>query len=233
MSRSCICCASSPIPPRCAAGSSPPTAPASRWRSTPSATAPTRMLLDFYADAARLHGARDRRFRDRARAAPAAGGHRPLRRSWASSRRCSRTTPSTTAAGRGSASTRRACGAHTRSDRCSAPGRPWPSAATGPSRPSHPCSGSTPPSRGGRWTEATPAGGSPRRRSRVEQALRAYTAGVAYRRVHGRRTGVLRPGMLADVTLLDRDIFAMPADSLNTVKVVSTVAGGRIVYGRR
>jgi predicted amidohydrolase YtcJ len=78
-----------------------------------------------------------------------------------------------------------------------------------------------------------PGGWFPDQKLTLEQALRAYTAGVAFSGFMEGRTGVLRPGMLADVTLLDRDLFTLAPDSLNTVKVVSTVVGGRIVYGRR
>jgi predicted amidohydrolase YtcJ len=78
-----------------------------------------------------------------------------------------------------------------------------------------------------------PGGWFPDEKITLEQALRAYTAGVAFAGFMEGRTGVLRSGMLADVTLLDRDLFTLPPDSLNTVKAVSTVVGGRIVHGRR
>jgi len=78
-----------------------------------------------------------------------------------------------------------------------------------------------------------PGGWFPAERLSLEQALRAYTAGVAYAGFMEDRTGVLRPGMLADVVLLDRDVFAMPAESLDAVRVQATIAGGRVVYERR
>jgi len=79
----------------------------------------------------------------------------------------------------------------------------------------------------------SPGGWFPDERITLDQALRAYTAGVAFAGFMEGRTGILRPGMFADITLLDHDLFAMPPDSLNTVKVVSTIVGGRIVHGRR
>ena len=78
-----------------------------------------------------------------------------------------------------------------------------------------------------------PAGWFPEQKITLEQALRAYTAGVAYAGFMEDRTGVLRAGMLADLTVLDRDIFAIPAESLNTVKATATIVGGRVVFEGR
>ena len=78
-----------------------------------------------------------------------------------------------------------------------------------------------------------PGGWFPEERVSLDQALRAYTAGVAYAGFMEDRTGVLRPGMRADIVLLDRDVFAMPAESLAVVRVQATIAGGRVVYERR
>ncbi len=64
----------------------------------------------------------------------------------------------------------------------------------------------------------------------VEEALRAYTVENAYGVFAEGRRGVLKPGALADVVLLDRDITAIdPVDIPNT-QVLVTVAGGQVVY---
>ena len=78
-----------------------------------------------------------------------------------------------------------------------------------------------------------PGGWFPEEKLELEDVLRAYTAGVAYAGFMERKTGTLRPGMLADVVALDRDLFAIPAESLSTVRVRTTIAGGRVVYERR
>ncbi len=78
-----------------------------------------------------------------------------------------------------------------------------------------------------------PGGWFPEQRIALEEALRAYTWGVAHAGFAEGRVGTLRPGMLADVVLLDRDLFVMPPDSLARAKVVTTVVGGRVVYERR
>jgi predicted amidohydrolase YtcJ len=41
---------------------------------------------------------------------------------------------------------------------------------------------------------------------------------------------VLRPGMLADLVVLDRDISAVPAQEILETKVLRTVVGGKTVY---
>ena len=77
-----------------------------------------------------------------------------------------------------------------------------------------------------------PDGWYPAEKIGVEQALRAYTAGVAYAGGAESRAGVLRPGMQADLVLLDRDPFRVRPERLDRVRVRATVAGGRIVYER-
>jgi predicted amidohydrolase YtcJ len=78
-----------------------------------------------------------------------------------------------------------------------------------------------------------PGGWIPEQKITLEQALRAYTAGVAYAGFMESRLGVLRPGMLADLVVLDRDLFRVPAREINRARVRATVVGGRIVYRKR
>jgi hypothetical protein len=63
--------------------------------------------------------------------------------------------------------------------------------------------------------------------------LRAYTEGVAYAGFLDGEVGVLRPGMLADLVLLDRDLFAIAPELIREARVTATVVGGRVVYERR
>ena len=65
----------------------------------------------------------------------------------------------------------------------------------------------------------------------LEQALTAATAGVAF--AAGRREeGRVAPGLVADFTVLDRDIFTLPPPELLHTAAVMTVVGGRIVHRR-
>lgn len=75
-----------------------------------------------------------------------------------------------------------------------------------------------------------PGGWIPEEKISVDEALRAYTAGVARAHFREGSEGVLRPGMAADLVVLDRDLKAIPADSLHKARVLLTVAGGRIAF---
>ncbi|MER7762430.1 amidohydrolase [Streptomyces sp. NPDC097619] len=69
----------------------------------------------------------------------------------------------------------------------------------------------------------------PEQRITLDTALRAYTAGSAYVN-HLDDTGVIAPGRLADLALLDRDVFSRPAEEIASARVVQTFVGGRRVH---
>jgi hypothetical protein len=77
---------------------------------------------------------------------------------------------------------------------------------------------------------ANPDGWVPQQKITVEQALRAYTADAAYASFEEDVKGMLKPGMLADFVLLDRDITAIPPEKIADTKVLKTVVGGRVVF---
>jgi predicted amidohydrolase YtcJ len=60
----------------------------------------------------------------------------------------------------------------------------------------------------------------------VEEALRAYTIGPAYAVGMEDRLGKLSPGYLADLVVLDRDIFTIPPDELLETQIVGTMVDG-------
>ena len=78
-----------------------------------------------------------------------------------------------------------------------------------------------------------PGGWVPEQKISVEEALRAYTSGSAYAVVAEGRRGQLKPGYLADLVLLDRDLTRIPPEEIAQVKVVTTVMGGRVVFSAR
>jgi predicted amidohydrolase YtcJ len=64
----------------------------------------------------------------------------------------------------------------------------------------------------------------------VADAVAAWTSGSAYAERSELAKGHLRSGMLADITILDRDLVATSTATLADVKVATTVAGGRVVF---
>lgn len=65
----------------------------------------------------------------------------------------------------------------------------------------------------------------------VEEAVYAYTVGAAYAGGEEAIKGSLTPGKLADLTVLDRDIFTIAAEELLQTRVTATMVGGEFVYG--
>jgi predicted amidohydrolase YtcJ len=77
-----------------------------------------------------------------------------------------------------------------------------------------------------------PGGWVPEERISLEEALRAYTAGVAYANFGERARGLLKVGQLADIVVLDRDLFAIPAETIDQVQVLATFMNGRLAFER-
>jgi len=78
-----------------------------------------------------------------------------------------------------------------------------------------------------------PGGWVPEEKISLEETLRAYTAGVAYANFGERARGVLRAGQLADIVVLDRDLFSIPAETIDQVQVLATIMNGRLVFERQ
>ncbi|NLF51149.1 MAG: amidohydrolase [Leptolinea sp.] len=75
-----------------------------------------------------------------------------------------------------------------------------------------------------------PEGWRPEQRLTVEEAVRGYTQGPAYACGMEDRLGTIKEGYLADLTILEKDIFAIdPMDILKT-EVVGTVVNGKFVW---
>jgi len=87
-----------------------------------------------------------------------------------------------------------------------------------------------------------PEGWYPEQRLTVEEAVRGYTLGAAHAAGLENRLGSLAPGKaddaplewrhpLADLVILDRDIFTCDPMAIAGTQVVATMIGGQIVYG--
>jgi hypothetical protein len=72
--------------------------------------------------------------------------------------------------------------------------------------------------------------GDPPQRQQLECLLDGYTREAAFAEFQEQHKGMLRAGMLADLVLLDADLFAVPADDIAQVRPVLTMVDGRTVY---
>jgi predicted amidohydrolase YtcJ len=77
---------------------------------------------------------------------------------------------------------------------------------------------------------APPGGWLPQHRLSLEDALRFHTAGGAYASFDEGRLGVLKVGMRADVTVLDRDPFRVAPRAIYDAVVTATVIDGAVVH---
>ncbi len=66
----------------------------------------------------------------------------------------------------------------------------------------------------------------------LEEAIRAITTNAAYLMRQSDRVGSLESGKLADLVVLDRNLFEIPVDEISEAEVVMTLFDGRIVYER-
>ena len=64
----------------------------------------------------------------------------------------------------------------------------------------------------------------------VAELLRAWTAGGAYDLQREDDIGTIEAGKLADICVLDRDVFAVNPKDARDIKVDLTVVDGRFVY---
>ena len=75
-----------------------------------------------------------------------------------------------------------------------------------------------------------PKGWIPEQKITLEEAIRAYTMGSSYAEFQDQVKGSLEPGKLADVVVLDRDIFKTEPSDLDTMKVAMTIVDGKVVW---
>jgi len=80
--------------------------------------------------------------------------------------------------------------------------------------------------------DRNPDGWVPQEKITVEQALRAYTYEGAYASFEEDRKGMLKPGMLADMVLIDRDLTDIRPGTIREAQVLKTIVGGRVVFSR-
>ena len=70
----------------------------------------------------------------------------------------------------------------------------------------------------------------PEQRLSREEALRTYTLNGAYAAFQENLLGSLKPGKLADITVLSKDIMTVAEEEIPTTEVRLTIVGGRVLY---
>ena len=70
----------------------------------------------------------------------------------------------------------------------------------------------------------------PEQKISLEEAIHAYTVGSAYAEFQEKVKGSLTPGKLADLVLLDCEIFKIDPAQIDKVKVTLTVVAGKVVW---
>jgi hypothetical protein len=79
--------------------------------------------------------------------------------------------------------------------------------------------------------DGKPEGGwFPEQRLDLETSLRSYTINNAWAEGEEGSKGSLTAGKLADLVVIDRDLFAIPPTEIKDAKVLLTIVGGRIVH---
>jgi len=76
----------------------------------------------------------------------------------------------------------------------------------------------------------TREGFEPQQRISVEEAVRIYTLDAAYAQFEDGIKGSIVPGKRADLVALSDDPFQVKPDRIRDIRVVRTVAGGKVVY---
>jgi hypothetical protein len=80
--------------------------------------------------------------------------------------------------------------------------------------------------------DKNPDGWQPQQKISVTETVRAYTVGSAYAEFAETVKGSLTPGKLADLVILDRDIFTIDPVEIMDAWVACTIMDGKIVFAR-
>ena len=75
-----------------------------------------------------------------------------------------------------------------------------------------------------------PDGWYPAQRLTMSEAIHGFTLAAAITSGQEQHLGSIAPGKLADLTIFDQDIFAIPATELPQVKIAGTIIGGEFKY---
>lgn len=66
----------------------------------------------------------------------------------------------------------------------------------------------------------------------IEEAMKAHTWGSAYSQDREDEIGSLKEGLFADIAVIDRDLFSVPAEEIKKANVDVTIFDGKVIYER-
>ena len=78
--------------------------------------------------------------------------------------------------------------------------------------------------------DKNPNGWIPEQKITVEEAVRGFTYGSAYAEFQENEKGTIEPGRLADFVILSDDIFTIDPVKIASVKVLTTIMDGKVVF---
>ena len=78
-----------------------------------------------------------------------------------------------------------------------------------------------------------PNGWNPEQKLTLDEAIRAFTVGSAYAEFAENAKGTIAPGKLADLVMLDRDLYQVPPAEMDKARVLLTIVDGRPVWEAR
>jgi predicted amidohydrolase YtcJ len=70
----------------------------------------------------------------------------------------------------------------------------------------------------------------PEQKLTMEEAIKYYTLGSAYAQFMDDRKGIIKPGYLADIVIVDKDLLTIPEDQIMKTKVDYTIVGGKVIF---
>jgi predicted amidohydrolase YtcJ len=80
-------------------------------------------------------------------------------------------------------------------------------------------------------SEGKPEGGFvPKEAVSLEDAIKAYTLGAAFAGRREQQEGSLEAGKLADLIVINQDLFKIPPSDIGKTEVLLTMVGGKVVY---
>ncbi len=78
--------------------------------------------------------------------------------------------------------------------------------------------------------DKNPNGWVPEQKISLEEAIQGFTSGGAFAEFAEMSKGSIEPGKLADLVVLDKNLFEIPPEEIRNAKVRMTILGGRVIY---